>query len=100
MKTFHEWLRERQKQQEGLLLGSDGRLEGMSPANPLPKGSAFNKSLSKKPKQPPSGVPVFKPWKPAQPADFQHADHSKGVNVNVKILSSRQRQANSMMSAI
>ncbi|MFA8020181.1 hypothetical protein [Bremerella cremea] len=71
MKTFHEWLRERQKQQEVLLLGSDGRLKGMSPANPLPRDSAVNKSLSKKPKPPPSGVPVFKPWKPAQPAKLQ-----------------------------
>ncbi|TWT34219.1 hypothetical protein Enr8_16130 [Blastopirellula retiformator] len=71
MKTFHEWLRERQKQCEGLLLGSDGRLKGMSPANPLPKDSAFNKSLKQKPKPPPSGVPVFKPWKPAEPARFQ-----------------------------
>ncbi|MCG6155701.1 hypothetical protein [Rubinisphaera margarita] len=67
MKTFHEWLRERQ-QQEGLLLNADGRLKGMSPANPLPRNSAMNKRLSKKPKPPPSGVPVFKPWKPAQPA--------------------------------
>lgn len=66
MKTFHEWLRERQKLQEVLLLGSDGRLKGMSPANPLPKDSAFNKSLKQKPKPPPSGAPVFKPWKPAQ----------------------------------
>jgi hypothetical protein len=64
MKTFHQWLRERQ-QQEGLLLNADGRLKGMSPANPLPRDSAVNKSLSKKPK-PPSAVPVFKPWKPAQ----------------------------------
>ena len=70
MKTFHEWLRERQPQ-EGLLLGSDGRPKGMSPANPLPRDSAANKSLSKKPKPRPSGVPVFKPWKPAQPAKLQ-----------------------------
>lgn len=28
-------------------------------------------ALSKKPKPPPSGVPVFKPWKPAQPARIQ-----------------------------
>jgi len=69
MKTFHEWLRERQ-QQEGLLLNADGRLKGMSPANPLPQNSAVNRSLSKKSKPPPSGVPVFKPWKPAQPARF------------------------------
>ncbi|MCG6157762.1 hypothetical protein [Rubinisphaera margarita] len=43
----------------------------MSPANPLPRDSAVNKSLSKKPKPPPTGVPVFKPWKPAQPAKLQ-----------------------------
>ncbi|WP_154929849.1 hypothetical protein [Gimesia maris] len=70
MKTFQEWLRERQ-QQEGLLLNSDGRLKGMSPANPLPRDSAVNKSLSKKPKPPPSGVPVFKPWKPAKLQPFK-----------------------------
>jgi len=70
MKTFHEWLRERQ-QQEGLLLNADGRLKGMSPANPLPKDSAVNKSLKQKPKPLPATVPVFKPWKPAQPARFQ-----------------------------
>jgi hypothetical protein len=70
MKTFHEWLRERQ-QQEGLLLNADGRLKGLSLANPLPRDSAVNKRLSKKAKPPPSGVPVFKPWKPAEPARFQ-----------------------------
>ncbi|MFO0976161.1 MAG: hypothetical protein U0996_07155 [Planctomycetaceae bacterium] len=31
----------------------------------------MNKSLSKKLKPPPSGVPVLKPWKPAQPAKLQ-----------------------------
>jgi hypothetical protein len=77
MKTFHEWLRERQ-QQEGLLLNADGRLKGMSPANPLPRDSAVNKSLSKKPKPPPSGAGVqaveacstsqVQPFKPAQSA--------------------------------
>jgi|GEM_PF-2321081 hypothetical protein len=44
---------------------------GLSRLNPLPKNSAVNKSLSKKPKPPPSGVPVFKPWKPAEPAKLQ-----------------------------
>jgi len=53
MKTFHGWLRERHKQQEG-----------MSPANPLPKDSEVNKSLKQNPKALPSGVPTFKPWKP------------------------------------
>jgi hypothetical protein len=70
MKTFHEWLRERQ-QQEGLLLNADGRLKGMSPANQLPRDSAGKKSLKQKPKPPPSGVPVFKLWKPAEPAKLQ-----------------------------
>ena len=72
MKKFHEWLAERERQQqEGLLLNADGRLKGMSPANPLPKDSAVNKSLSKKPKPPLSGVPAFKTWKPAQPDKLQ-----------------------------
>ncbi|WP_146434729.1 hypothetical protein [Blastopirellula retiformator] len=53
------------------MLGSDGRLKGMSPANPLPKDSAFNKSLKQKPKPLPAAVPVFKPWKPAEPARFK-----------------------------
>jgi hypothetical protein len=39
--------------------------------NPLRRDSTVNKGLSKKPKPPPSGVPVFKPWKPAQPAKLQ-----------------------------
>ncbi|MEQ9410030.1 MAG: hypothetical protein RIK87_20000 [Fuerstiella sp.] len=42
----------------------------------MPRDSAVNKSLSKKPKPPPSGVPPQekqhrKPWKPAQPAKLQ-----------------------------
>jgi hypothetical protein len=44
---------------------------GLSRLNPLPKNSAVNKSLAKKSKPPPSGVPVFKPWKPAEPAKLQ-----------------------------
>lgn len=53
---------------------------GLSKLNPLPRDSAVNKSLSKKPgvichrcgdEPPPSGVSVFKPWKPAQPAKLQ-----------------------------
>jgi hypothetical protein len=44
---------------------------GLSKMNPLSRDSAANKSLSKKPKPPPSAVPVFKPWKPAQPAKLQ-----------------------------
>jgi hypothetical protein len=39
--------------------------------SPLPRDSAVNKSLIERPKPPPSGVPVFRPWKPAQPAKLQ-----------------------------
>ena len=53
-----------------MLLNTDGRLKGILPMNPLPKDSAFNKSLKQKPKALPSGMPTFKPWKPAQPARF------------------------------
>ncbi|MDA7980815.1 MAG: hypothetical protein MPJ50_18830 [Pirellulales bacterium] len=74
MMTFHEWLRERHEQQKGLLLGSDGRLKGLSPMNPLPKDSAFNKSLKQKPKPLPAAVPVFKPWKPASQHAFSHSN--------------------------
>jgi hypothetical protein len=42
----------------------------------LPRDSAVNKSLSKKPKPKPSGVPVFKPWKPAQPSCDRSNRHS------------------------
>jgi hypothetical protein len=59
---------------EGVLLNTDGRLKGISPMNPLPKDSAFNKSLKQKPKPLPSGVPTFKPWKAAQPARFGHTN--------------------------
>jgi hypothetical protein len=53
MKTSHEWMAERQRQQcEGMLLNADGRLKGMSPANPLPRDSAVNKNLSRQPKPP------------------------------------------------
>ncbi|MCA8982946.1 MAG: hypothetical protein KDA76_04230 [Planctomycetaceae bacterium] len=62
MKTSHEWLAERQRQQcEGLWLNDKNAVNGLSKLNPLPKDSAVNKSLSKKPKPPPSGVLVFKP---------------------------------------
>jgi hypothetical protein len=70
MKTIHEWLSLRQ-QQEDLLLNADGRLKGMSPATPTRRDSAVNTSLSKKPRPPHSGEPVFKPWKPAQPVKLQ-----------------------------
>ncbi len=72
MKTFHEWLRERQRRQcEGLWLNDKNAVIGLSKLNPLPRDSAVNKSLKQKPKPLPSGVPVFKPWKPAQPAKLQ-----------------------------
>lgn len=83
MMTFHEWLRERQ-QQEGLLLSIDGRLKGISPLNPLPKDSAFNKSLKQKPKTLPSGVPTFKPWKAAQPARFVPYKPAQSAKVTVQ----------------
>jgi len=69
IKTFHEWLAERQRRQcEGLWLNDKNAVIGLSKMNPLPRDSAVNKSLSKKPKPPLSGVPVFKPWKPTRPA--------------------------------
>jgi hypothetical protein len=72
MKTFHEWLAERQQRQcEGLWLNDKNAVIGLSKMNPLPRDSAVNKSLKQKPKPPPSGVPVFKPWKPAEPAKLQ-----------------------------
>ncbi|EDL62250.1 hypothetical protein PM8797T_28019 [Gimesia maris DSM 8797] len=43
-------------------------LNGLKPLTPLPKISAFNKNLNQKT---PSGVPVFKPWKTAQPTKLQ-----------------------------
>ena len=60
MKTFHEWLRE-QRQCEGLWLNDKHAVIGLSKMKPLPRDSAVNKSLSKKPKPLPSGVAVFKP---------------------------------------
>jgi hypothetical protein len=59
MKTFHQWLAERQRRQcEGLWLNDKNAVIGSSKLNPLPKEPAVNKSLSKKPK-------------PAQPARLQ-----------------------------
>ncbi len=46
MKTFHEWLAMR----EGLWLNEKNAVIGLSRRNPLPKNSAVNKSLAKKPK--------------------------------------------------
>ncbi|MFO0903216.1 MAG: hypothetical protein U0939_09465 [Pirellulales bacterium] len=67
MKTFHEWLAMR----EGLWLNDKNAVIGLSRLNPLPKNSAVNKILAKKSKPQPSGVPLFKPWKPAEPAKLQ-----------------------------
>ncbi|MBM3273433.1 hypothetical protein FJY94_09430 [Candidatus Kaiserbacteria bacterium] len=72
MKTFHEWLAERTAKNEGLWLNDKNAVIGLSRLNPLPKNSAVNEILSKKPKPPLSGVPVFKLWKPGQPAWLQH----------------------------
>lgn len=72
MKTFHEWLAERQRRQcEGLWLNDDNAVIGLSKLNPLPKDSAVNKSLSKKPKPSKPATPGVKPFKPAQPATLQ-----------------------------
>ncbi|MCA8982954.1 MAG: hypothetical protein KDA76_04270 [Planctomycetaceae bacterium] len=70
MKKFHEWLAERQQRQcEGLWLNDKNAAIGLSKLNPLPKDSAVNKSLSKKPPKP--ATPTVKPWKPAQPVKLQ-----------------------------
>jgi hypothetical protein len=60
MKTFHEWLAERMKN-EGLWLNDKNAVIGLSRLNPLPKNSAVNKSLAKKPK----------PFKATPPAAFK-----------------------------
>ncbi|MBL8816784.1 MAG: hypothetical protein JNL58_12190 [Planctomyces sp.] len=53
MKTFHEWLDVR----EGLWLNDKNAVIGLLKMNPLPRASAVYKSLRKKPKPSPSGVP-------------------------------------------
>jgi hypothetical protein len=45
MMTFHEWLTMR----EGLWLNDKNAVIGLSRLNPLPKASAVNKSLAKRP---------------------------------------------------
>jgi hypothetical protein len=71
MKSFHKWLAKREEKQcEGLCL-NDKAVIGLSKMKPMTRDSSVNASLSKKPKPPPSGVPVFRPWKPAQPAKLQ-----------------------------
>jgi len=70
MKTFHEWLAEReQRQGEGLWLNDKNAVIGLSKMNPLPRDSSVNKSLSKKPPKP--ATPGVKPWEPAQPAKLK-----------------------------
>lgn len=49
MKTFHEWLAERTKKNEGLGLNDKNAVIGLSRLNPLPKDPAVNKSLAKGP---------------------------------------------------
>lgn len=69
MKTFHQWLAERGRRQcEGLWLNDKIAVIGLSKLNPLPRDSAVNKSLSKKPKP---ATPSVKAFKPAQPAKLQ-----------------------------
>lgn len=70
MKTFHEWLTERQRRQcEGLWLNDKNAVVGLSKPNPLPQDSAVNKNLSKRPAK--AATPTVKPFKPAQPAKLQ-----------------------------
>ncbi|MEW4565150.1 hypothetical protein AB1K70_21685 [Bremerella sp. JC770] len=82
MKTFHEWLAERERWQcEGPAFNDKNAVIGLSKINPLPRDSAVNKSFSKKPTPPPSGVPVFKPWKPAQPARLQPSQPAQPAKI-------------------
>ena len=63
MKTFHEWLRERQKQQEGLWLGDDKLAQpGMSNVNQLDQPKAKNE----KPMPTVSPVKMLKAKSPAK----------------------------------
>ena len=71
MKTFQEWLAMR----EGLWLNDKNAVIRLSRLNPLPKNSAVNKSLAKKPKpaKPMPGVAAAtpKPFKVTPPAAFK-----------------------------
>ncbi len=73
MKTFHEWLAVR----EGLWLNDKNAVIGLSRLNPLPKNSAVNKSLAKKPKpakaMPGVAATTPKHFKPTPPATFKPA---------------------------
>jgi hypothetical protein len=71
MKTFHEWLAERTKN-EGLWLNDKNAVIGLSRLNPLPKACAVNKSLAKGPAKakamPGVAAATPKPFKPTPPA--------------------------------
>ncbi|MBR9803380.1 hypothetical protein GYB59_17575 [bacterium] len=58
MKTLHEWLREQRAVRKGLWLNEKNAVIGLSKLNPLPKDSAVNKSLSKKPKPAKAATPT------------------------------------------
>ena len=64
MKTFHEWLAERMAKNEGLWLNDKNAVVGLFRLNLLPKASAVNKSLAKKPAKakamPGVGVKMFR----------------------------------------
>ena len=81
MMTFDEWLVRRRIQSEGLWMSDDNSTIGLSPTNPLPKNSASNKSLKKKPKPLTAAVPTFKPYKPAQPARFVPAKPAQPAKI-------------------
>jgi hypothetical protein len=83
MRTFNEWLAMR----EGLWLNDKNAVIGMSRLNPLPKNSAVNKRLTKKPKPVKAtlGVAVAtpKPFKPTPPAAFwSNPAHSAKTRVH------------------
>jgi hypothetical protein len=70
MKTFHEWLAMRQ----GLWLNDKNAVIGLSRLNPLPRNSAVNKSLAKKPAKAKAVLGVGatpKPFKAMAPAAFK-----------------------------
>jgi hypothetical protein len=72
MKTFHDSLADRERRQcEALWLNDKNAVVGLSKLNPLPRDSAVNKSLSKKPKPPKPATPTVQPFKPAPPAMLQ-----------------------------
>ena len=54
---------------EGLWMNDKNAVIGLSKLNPLPKDSAVNKSLSRKPAK--AATPTVQPFEPAQPAKLQ-----------------------------